>query len=248
MSAPVAVASGPFAFTTMGTVVSLTGDLPEGVRDRIKDSFAELDERFSLYRPGSEADRIAARVLPMTRASEQMRSAYDLALSWREQTNGVFTPHRPDGVIDLNGVVKALAIQQAGRILDEAGSRHWCVNAGGDALTRTAPGRTPWVAGVVDPFDRTRLLTQVTATGDRPAVATSGIAERGEHIWRMVAGDTFCQVTVSGPDIVTADVLATAILAGGLDTLDRALRTWPIEVIAITHDGQVWATPVFRAA
>lgn len=236
------------SFTTMGTVVSLAGDLPDGTAERIRDAFAELDERFSLYRPGSEADRIAARVLPMTRASEQMRAAYDLALHWREQTGGVFTPHRPDGVIDLNGVVKALAIQQSGRILDEAGSRHWCVNAGGDALTRTALGRTPWVAGVVDPHDRTRLLTQVTATADRPAVATSGIAERGEHIWRLVGGDTFSQVTVSGPDIVTADVLATAILAGGLDTLDQAMRRWPVEVIAITHDGQLWATPVFRAA
>ena len=235
-------------FPSMGTVVSLAGDLPEGVTQRIEQGFAELDARFSLYRPGSEADQVAARVLPMTRASAEMRAAYELAQDWRLATDGAFTPHRPDGVIDLAGVVKALAIRRAGQLLDEAGSRHWCVNAGGDALTRTGADRRPWVVGVVDPADRRRLMTQVTASAASPAVATSGIAERGDHVWRIGAGDTFCQVTVAGPDIVTADVLATAILAGGVGTLDLATRRWPVEVIAVTHGGQHFATPVFRAA
>lgn len=235
-------------FPTMGTVVSLSGDLPEGVSRRIEQAFAELDARFSLYRPGSEADQIASRVLRMTRASAEMRAAYELAQDWRIATEGAFTPHRPDGVIDLNGVVKALGIARAGELLDEAGSEHWCVNAGGDVLTRSGPGRRPWVVGVVDPADRHHLLTRVTATSAYPAVATSGIAERGEHVWRIGAGDTFCQVTVAGPDIVTADVLATAILAGGRSTLETATRRWPIEVIAVTHGGRPYATPVFRAA
>lgn len=237
-----------FVFASMGTMISLAGDLPSGTPEAITDAFAELDERFSLHRPGSEADRIATRELRMTRASAEMRAAYDLALTWRSDTDGAFTPHRPDGVIDLNGVVKAMAIQRAGDLLDEAGSTYWSVNAGGDALTRTAPGRRPWVVGVVDPFDRNRLLTQLRATDAHPAVTTSGIAERGEHIWRIGAGDTFCQVTVAGPDIMTADVLATAILAGGRPTLELATRRWPVEVIAVTHDGGLYATPVFRAA
>ncbi len=237
-----------YAFASMGTVISLAGDLPRGTAERITVAFAELDERFSLFRPGSEADRIATRELRMTRASTEMRAAYDLALTWRSDTDGAFTPHRPDGVIDLNGVVKAMAIQRAGDLLDEAGSTHWSVNAGGDALTRSTAGRRPWVVGVVDPFDRGRMLTQLIATAASPAVATSGIAERGEHVWRIGAGDTFCQVTVAGPDIMTADVLATAILAGGRQTLELATRRWPIEVIAVTHGGELFATPVFRRA
>jgi len=87
----------------------------------------------------------------------------------------------------------------------------------------------------------------VTASTQLPAVATSGIAERGEHIWRRAGGDLFAQVSVAAGDIVTADVLATAIVAGGLDTLRLATDRWPAEVIAVTRSGEICATPAFRA-
>ncbi|MGB4808906.1 MAG: FAD:protein FMN transferase, partial [Candidatus Phosphoribacter baldrii] len=57
----------------------------------------------------------------------------------------------------------------------------------------------------------------------------------------------FHQVTVAAPDIITADVLATAILAGGRPTLDLALRRWDIQVLACTADGEFLATNAFRA-
>jgi FAD:protein FMN transferase len=48
-------------------------------------------------------------------------------------------------------------------------------------------------------------------------------------------------------DIVTADVLATAIFAGGVPMLDRAADGWDVDVLAVRADGQLLATPGFRA-
>lgn len=244
------VDAAPYVFEAMGTVVSVTaaGGVPDAARRDLAAAFEELEERFSTYRPGSEASAVARRELSLRRASPEFRAVYDQAIEWRRLTDGAFTPHRPDGVIDLSGIVKALAIAAAGDVLDAAGAASWCLNAGGDVLTSGAqPDGRPWVIGIVDPDDRTALLSQYAApTSGLCAVATSGTAERGEHVWRVGADATFHQVSVVASDIVTADVLATAILAGGPDALRRAEDRWPVEVLACATDGRCWATPAFR--
>jgi FAD:protein FMN transferase len=223
-------------FETMGTIVSIEPPLrvPE-----IEQTFAAFDERFSLYRPESELSRIAAGSLRLLDASQELRDAYARSLEWRTQTAGAFTPHRPDGVIDLSGIVKALAMDAVGELL--AGAGDWILNAGGDVLTS---GHAATV-GITDPLDRSRLLTSVRLGGSRRAVATSGSAERGDHIWGR---GEFSQVTVVADSIITADVLATAIVAGGVDTLNASTSAWDIDVLAIDLAGNLFATPGFTAA
>lgn len=272
-------------FDTMGTTVSLVfaGAAPDGAIDSVEAAFAALNRRFSLYRDDSEASAVARGELTVADASVKFRDAFALAERWRMDTEGAFTPHRPDGSIDLAGVIKAQAIQESGEALRWHGATAWCLNAGGDVLTAgvQADGR-PWVVGIVDPADRQALLSQFTCSSRHPAVATSGVAERGEHVWRTTGGElapaapavvgrwpgggrqgepeaealtthsdqhlsVFHQVTVAAPDIMTADVLATAILAGGRPTLDLALRRWDIQVLACTADGEHLATDAFRA-
>src|SRR6478752_5699172 len=134
----------------------------------------------SLYRPDSEASRLARGELTLRTASAQMRERYAEAHEWRLRTEGAFTPERPDGVLDLSGIIKGHAIREAGTSLLALGRRDWCLNAG----------------GVV-------------------------------------------QVTVAAGDIVTADVLATAIVAGGTRMLDRAADNWDVAVLAIRADGSM---------
>lgn len=227
-------------FTCMGTAISLTGASREAAH-RVEMVFEQMEQTFSLYLPGSEASRIARGELNLMDASAEMRSMYALAHGWREATDGAFRPHRPDGVIDLAGVVKATAIARAGEILAAGGGR-WLINAGGDVLT-DGPG---WTVGLVDPADRGLLLSQFVTTVDHPAVATSGISERGEHIWRAGTGDEFAQVSVAASDTITADALATAIMAGGRITLDLAVRDFGVHVLAVTRAGEFLATSVFR--
>lgn len=235
-------------FETMGTVVSLTGrDLPAAAEAELRAVCRGYDERFSTYRADSELSRLNERAILLPAASPQLRATYDLAVAWRERTDGAFTPHRPDGQIDLSGVVKALAIRDCGAALQRLGARDWCLNVGGDVLVDgTDPERDgPWVVGIVDPADRARLISRFVVDAGHPAVCTSGTSERGQHVWRLDQGDVLRQVTVAAADVVTADVLATAILAGGRGTLDRALATYPIEVLAIDADGNPLATSAF---
>jgi thiamine biosynthesis lipoprotein len=53
-------------------------------------------------------------------------------------------------------------------------------------------------------------------------------------------------VSVAAADITTADVLATAIVAGGIPMLDRATDRWDIAVLAVGTDGALLGTPDFR--
>ena len=73
------------------------------------------------------------------------------------------------------------------------------------------------------------------------AVATSGSSERGEHIWRK--SNEFKQATVIAKDLVTADVWATALIAGG----KKAMELLPTDVVAITVSaaGELLSSPGF---
>ncbi len=259
-------------FNSMGTVISLT--MPAGHRgpdgqgqdghrpeDELAASataverlFRELDQTFSLYRNDSEASAIARGELSLRGASASTRERYAEALEWRLLTEGSFTPERTDRVLDLSGLIKGHAIREAGVSLLALGRTDWCLNAGGDVLAAGSPvpgTDEPWPAGIVDPADRATLIAGYPLAGGgdrRKALATSGSAERGDHIWSSTASaPEFVQVSVAAADIVTADVLATAIIAGGMPMLDRAAAGWDVDVLAIRANGELLGTPGFRA-
>jgi thiamine biosynthesis lipoprotein len=230
-------------FQTMGTVASVDG--PADAMPLIEEVFAEFEARFSLYLANSELSRIGRGEMRLTEASDELLATYARAIAWRAETNGAFTPHRPDGVLDLNGIVKAEAVERAGLVLEATGRPDWAINVGGDILTRsTAP------IGIVDPHRRDSLLCSVTLRNGRRALATSGSAERGDHIWAggSTAPAHFVQATVIADDIVTADVLATAIVAGGPDALDELTARWDIDVLTVDREAELLASPEFRRA
>lgn len=230
-------------FETMGTVASVEG--PTEIMPSIEAVFRDIESRFSLYRPDSELSLVARGELSLPDASAELIASYTRALAWRARTDGAFTPHRPDGTLDLNGIVKAEAIERAGAVLDAAGCPEWTINVGGDILTRSAEP-----VGVVDPHHRDALLCSVVLSDGRRALATSGSAERGDHIWLggSLSPAHYVQVTVIADDIVTADVLATAIVAGGPASMDDLTDQWDIDVLAVDRAGALVATPGFRRA
>lgn len=246
----------------MGTVVSLTlVDQLSPATERaaataVEDVFAALNERFSLYRDDSEISLIAQGSLTLPQSSDEMRSAYAEALEWRERTNGVFTPHRPDGTLDLSGTIKAVAISQVADALRAHSYTSFSVNAGGDVLVsghEDLDAQAGWTTGIVDPTDRASMLTAVVLTDTLPeslrAIATSGSAERGEHIWRRPESDLqFVQASVLAPEIVMADVLATTIIAGGLAAFEHASTKFPVAVFAIDANNEFYANDLFESS
>lgn len=237
-------------FASMGTMISLLTPGPPPAAHVLADverEFHDRDQRFSLYRADSEISVIARGDLPIVSASRAFRSTLHRSAGWEDATRGSFRTRSPDGVLDLSGLVKAEALEAAGNRLLSERVGDWLLNAGGDVLVSGRNGSIPWAVGIVDPLDKAALITSVQLEGQWRALATSGIAERGEHIWGPSEQADFLQVSVLGEDIVTADVLATAIMAGGRQALEASASRWDIDALCVTRDDQMLITPRLRA-
>jgi FAD:protein FMN transferase len=202
-----------------------------------------MDAMFSTYRSDSEISRINAGTLRLPDAAREVRNVLADCERLRSDTDGFFDA-RPAGTrLDPSGYVKGWAIQHVADLLARAGSVNHCVNGGGDVVCagRPQPGRG-WRVGIADPFRRHALLTTVEATGPI-AVATSGLAERGAHIFDPHTGRPVTEivsVTVVAADLVTADVCATAAAAMGLDRAGKWLANRSdVRAVVVSASAQV---------
>jgi thiamine biosynthesis lipoprotein len=78
--------------------------------------------------------------------------------------------------IDLGGIAKGYAVDRAFELLTSRGYRNLIVNAGGDMRVRGKKIHSPWVIGIQDPRNRSRMLA--TFDPSDICVATSGDYER----------------------------------------------------------------------
>jgi thiamine biosynthesis lipoprotein len=175
----------------------------------------EVDERFSPYRSDSEVSRIGSG-LPVE-GSADMAEVLALCADYERRSGGAFRARLPGRRFDPSGVVKGWAVQRMADLLRAEGVGHFCVNAGGDVVTRGEPdaGR-PWRIGVRHP-DLPDRMCVVLGIRDA-AVATSGNYERGDHIIDGRTGrpaTELASLTVLADDLTTADATATAGFAMG---------------------------------
>lgn len=133
----------------------------------------------------------------------------------------------PLGVrLDLGGIVKGWAVQQAAQRLAQYGP--CLVDAGGDMRTYgVVPGTPHWSIEVVDPFDHAQSITSLRLI-DR-AVATSGVDRRkwqrgGKWQHHLIdprtgqsAASDVLSVTVIAPTTVEAEVYAKAAFVLGAE-------------------------------
>jgi FAD:protein FMN transferase len=196
-------------FHAMGCDVAVAGGDP-AVAAAV---FERWEAAFSLFRPESELSRVnrsQAEVLVVSRLFTRVLGA---ALDVAAETDGLIDPtlcgrwpeilvagrilRRPPGMgLDLNGVVKALAIDEAAATIDGQGF----VSVGGDLAVR----------GGVDVALPRGGSVRVVAGG----LATSGTATRGAHLVDPATGrpsdSCWEQVTASGSTCLAADVAAKA--------------------------------------
>lgn len=218
---------------------------PAPVLDRCYALLRRVDEMFSLWRDDTPMARYAAGTLDLDEAPPELAGVLALAHVARLWTDGWFDPHRPDGTPDPTGIVKGWAVARVAEVLDAAGLTSWCVNASGDVYVRGAPEPSrPWQVGIADPR-APRRVAAVVPVGGPGAVATSGVTERGAHIWDPFTGrpaEGLLSVSVLCADPVRADVLATAAVARGPSCVEW-LDTRPgVEALAITDEGGLMPT------
>ncbi len=231
----------------MGTVFSIdvrAPGVPSSVLAQAVAFLHRTDAAFSTYRPDSEISRLNRGELEPAACSEDVIEVLQLAVGLQRRTNGYFSFHY-NGELDPSGLVKGWAIARVSAMLGRAGSRNHCVNGGGDVqCTGSAGVGQPWRIGLADPFDRAALLGVIE--GSRLAVATSGTAERGEHILDPHTGrppQGLASLSVVGPDIMLADVYATAGFAMGAAALEWLATVEDYQALAVAVDGTRTATP-----
>jgi FAD:protein FMN transferase len=233
----------------MPVTVHVVDDEADGAAlDRVFDDFALLDRTFSPFLEESEVSRINRAELRPEDAGPLVNQAIDLCNMYERATDGYFSAWI-GGRFDPSGLVKGWAIDRACSILDRNGYRDFFVDAGGDVQTRglnTEGG--PWRVGVRHPIERDKVACVVMASG--LAVATSGTYEKGDHILDPHTGQPatgLISFTVVGPDILQADVYATAGLAMGVSGLDFVTRTPGYEAYAIDKQLRANCTAGFEA-
>ena len=198
-----------------------------------------MDVVFSTYREDSDVIRLRRGEMTLEECSPFVREALALGELAERRTGGAFTTLLPTGAGDLafdpTGLVKGWAVDLAARELETLAGTSYCINAGGDLLIgahadlpRSGPGALPWRVGIEDPRDRTSIATTVSLT--HGAVATSGTAARGAHLYDPVTGRQVGRpgsVTVIGPTLVWADIWATALFVGGERAREAFARSAP---------------------
>lgn len=245
----------------MGTVFVFQGhsELPSAeLNKHLQDACEKLheaDEIFSLYKPDSPLSRLARGETSVANCPPAVDAVWNLCEQWEKTTDGYFSPFTLERTFDPSGLVKTWAAQQAIDVLLTAGVTDFSLNSGGDIwLSDSLSGEDDWKVGIAKPVtiasDEAGVLTVVNLQNTPfRAVATSGSAERGTHIWNPRAGamaqSDLVQVTVLAADLVTADVWATAAYAEGPNAIDRISKQDGVEALFVFSDGRIDGTDGF---
>jgi len=178
-----------------------------------------VDSVLSPWRHDSDLLRVRRGELDPAEAHPWLAEVTALAAEAESATGGLFTSRLtgPDGStgFDPTGLAKGWAVVGAAAHLEVVDRISFCVNAGGDltvGVGRNLAGfSSTWRVGIQDPVDPMAVVDVVEVS--RGAVATSGGAARGAHVVDPRTGvpvDRPGSVTVIGPDLLWADVWATA--------------------------------------
>jgi FAD:protein FMN transferase len=226
-------------------------DVDENVLKQMFDWLRIADATFSTYREDSEISRMNRGELAVEEAHPDVQEVLDRCEALRIETEGYFDVRAAAaGVIDPSGLVKGWAVDRAASILDESGVRNYAVNVAGDMRLRGRAVPEPcWSVGIQHPLDSNAIAAVVEAND--LAVATSGAYARGDHVVdphtrRPPVG--VLSVTITGPELATADAYATAAFAMGDAGIHWSARLPGYEAMTILADERVLSTPGFPSA
>jgi thiamine biosynthesis lipoprotein len=226
-------------------------DVDEQVFEQMFDWLRVADAIFSTYKEDSGISRINRGELTLAAAHPDVRDVLDRCEALRIETDGYFDVRAAaSDAIDPSGLVKGWAVDRAAAILDGAGVRNYAVNVAGDMRLRGRAVPEPcWSVGIQHPLEPNAIAAVVEAND--LAVATSGAYARGDHVLdphtrRPSVG--VWSVTITGPELATADAYATAAFAMGDAGIHWTARLRGYEAMTILADERVLSTPGFPSA
>jgi thiamine biosynthesis lipoprotein len=225
----------------MGIPISI--DIPELTDEKLFEMvftrLQQIDTTFSTYKPDSMLNQFLDGKKALSSEMQQVKNA---CAAYEHLTGGYFSAHY-NGSFDPTGYVKGWAIQEARDTLKASHVTTFLINAAGDIMA-ASDGKKLWNISLQDPFSRTATLGTVTLKNG--AIATSGTYERGRHIFNPHTKQPVGQLvsaSVYGPEIIPADVFATACIAmGGERAIDFINDQPGYEALFVAADGTVFTS------
>jgi thiamine biosynthesis lipoprotein len=247
----------------MGTAFRFSGRTPlneietQRIIEQACEILHEADRTFSLYKPESPLSQLARGETRLADLPPVVAEIWDACDDWEKRTNGWFSAMTPQNTFDPSGIVKTWAAKRAAEYIFQAGITDFTMNAGGDVwLSVELNSDQDWRIGISKPISIASPDAGVFSVIDLKgtnfrAMATSGSAERGQHIWDpkaagKAAPTDLLQVSVVANDLVTADVWATAAFAAGERGVQLLNSADGIEALFILANGDLAATDNFK--
>lgn len=202
----------------MGMPVSLISpdDVDPEKVNKVFDFFRYVDAKYSPFIDTSVVAKINRQELPKDKYDDELTEIVAWADKTKQESGGYFDVWHND-TFDPSGIVKGWALQKASDILHKEVDNFY-IEAGGDIqVSGVNETGHPWRIGIRNPFHRHENVAVIQL--ENYAVATSGTAIRGQHIYDPVSSsslDAVVSLTVIAHDIIDADRLATAAFAMGI--------------------------------
>jgi len=200
--------------------------------------FRQIDRQFSPYKKSSEVSKINRKEIIPAQYSVEMHEILAMAEKTKRETRGYFDVYR-EGYLDPSGIVKGYAILKAVELLKSRGLTNFYIDAGGDVQVSGTNEGKKWRIGIRHPFEHEKTVKTLSVTTE--GVATSGTYLRGEHIYdptqKAKSIIDIVSMTVIGPTILQADLMATAAFAMGKKGIQFIEATSGLEGYMIDKDG-----------
>ncbi|WP_020211003.1 FAD:protein FMN transferase [Gilvimarinus chinensis] len=156
----------------------------------------------------------------------------------------------PAVYVDLGGIAKGYAVDQAIELLQENGVEHASVSAGGDSRVLGDRRGRPWMVGIKKPRGGDGVAITLPLTD--AAISTSGdyeryfIDDKGEWVHHIInpqsgksAGE-LASVSIIGPEGFDTDALSTSVFVLGVEKgLTLINRLSGFDAVVITREGKV---------
>lgn len=212
------------------------------VFDKTFHFFEHVDQKYSPFIANSDVSKINAGELDESDYDLELREIMSYAEKTKRETNGYFNVWHKD-TFDPSGIVKGWAIQKASERMAKEIDNFY-IDAGGDIQAKGANDRRqPWRIGIRNPFDRSQNVAIISLNDH--AIATSGTAIRGQHIYNPLSDNPITDVvslSVIAPNIIDADRMATAAFAMGKQSIAFIERMPEYEAYLIDSDKRATMT------
>jgi thiamine biosynthesis lipoprotein len=196
--------------------------LARGISERSAGAF---DITYAALSPVWRGLREQPPRLPEPAAIERARRLVDYQQLVLDSNAGTVFLRQQGMGINVGGIGKGQAVDDAADVLTQRGLRNFIVGGGGDLLVRGSKNGGPWRLGVQHPRQPGRLLGELSLQGSL-SVVTSGDYERfveidGQryhHIIDVRTGrpaNATVAVTLVAPSAAVADAMATAVFVMG---------------------------------